>query len=346
MFPNKDSHHGWVCNRMPVAIWCFFPLWHTKTIPIPLCFGRDEDEALDFAWTPLNLGQVAETEKCILNDEGLMLLCGAKAGEIWKSMCSIHVCSSFLELKGNIWRRAILLGLRLSRNDSCEILWCWVMRLTSPSDWWWIDEWLCLTHLHSSGLKFTRLTDQTRTHPQQKSERSEARLECKYCKQHAHVYIVWWDMIRWWSHKMHETVLLLCSHVQILSHLAWYIKPAHDAPGALLLEFAFGPALRHRGGAGGRYFNWRREHVPQCYRALNWTTESFERTDFILHDTSPHLHDRAFSLWTKSFRNGLQSLCHCAPAAQFFLWQAFCRCIWVTALGMQQTSLFRIDQRS
>ena len=56
---------------------------------------------------------------------------------------------------------------------------------------------------------------------------------------------------------MHETVLLLCSHVQIfLSHLAWYIKPAaHDAPGALLLEFAFGPALRHRGGAGGRYFN-------------------------------------------------------------------------------------------
>ena len=57
-------------------------LLHTKSIPIPLRFGSEEDEALNFAWTPLNLGQVDETEKCILNDEGLMLLCGAKAGEI------------------------------------------------------------------------------------------------------------------------------------------------------------------------------------------------------------------------------------------------------------------------
>ena len=79
----------------------------------------------------------------------------------WKFMRSIHVCNSFLELKGNISRRAILLGLCRSRNDSCEIFWCWDMRLTSPSDWWWIDEWLwfdqlklndvslCLAHLHS-----------------------------------------------------------------------------------------------------------------------------------------------------------------------------------------------------
>ena len=60
----------------------FFHFDIPKPSQFLLCFGRDEDEALEFAWTRLNLGQVAETEKCILNDEGLMLLCGAKAGEI------------------------------------------------------------------------------------------------------------------------------------------------------------------------------------------------------------------------------------------------------------------------
>ena len=98
--------------------------------------------------------------------------------------------------------------------------------------------------------------------------------------------------------------VLMFKHFQAIQLIAWQIKPAaHDAPGALLLEFAFGPTLRRRGGAGGRYFNERREHVPQCSRALNWTTGSFEGTDFMLHlCTSSHLHDRAFSLWPrKSF---------------------------------------------
>lgn len=88
--------------------------------------------------------------------------------------------NSFGALPFSEWQLWNLLMLGYETDFTIRLMMTWWMTLIRSVE----VEWCFALPGTSSliGLKFTGLTDRTRTHPQQKSERSEVRLECKHCK--------------------------------------------------------------------------------------------------------------------------------------------------------------------